>query len=60
MVELPADLAPGEYRLAVWLPDAAKRLGRRPIYAIHLANEGLWDERTAELRLGTLRVESVR
>ena len=60
VVQIPDDLVPGEYRLALWLPDAAESLQKRPIYAIRLANEGLWDASTAEHRLGMLRVETAR
>lgn len=42
-VAVPADLAPGSYRLALWLPDAAPGLRERPEYSVQLANDGVWD-----------------
>lgn len=47
-VVVPADAEPGRWRLALWLPDAAPSLQNRPEYAIRLANEAVWDERTGE------------
>jgi hypothetical protein len=41
--QLPAGLAPGRYRLALWLPDPAPALRARAEYAIRLANEEVWD-----------------
>ncbi len=42
-LQVPADLPAGNYRLSLWLPDAALSLQYRPEYAIRLANEGIWD-----------------
>jgi hypothetical protein len=47
-VVVPAAAEPGRWRLALWLPDAAPSLRDRPEYAIRLANEAVWDERTGE------------
>ena len=55
---LPADLAPGEYTLALWLPDEAATLQANPLYAIRFANVETWDETTGYNRLGTVRVEA--
>ena len=41
---LPADLPPGTYQLALWLPDPAATLQADPRYAIRFANEGIWDD----------------
>jgi hypothetical protein len=41
-LRVPADLAPGKYSLAMWLPDADSALRDDPRYAIRLANEGAW------------------
>jgi hypothetical protein len=41
---LPADLPPGTYRLALWLPDASERLRDDARYSIQFANDGVWDE----------------
>ena len=45
-VPLPADLAPGAYRLALALPDPVATLANRPEYAVQTANTGLWDPAT--------------
>ncbi|MFC1762335.1 DUF4832 domain-containing protein [Planctomycetota bacterium] len=42
-VTLPSDMAPGTYRLALWLPDAAANLHARPAYSIRFANQDVWD-----------------
>jgi hypothetical protein len=43
---IPAGVAPGSYRLHLWLPDAAPALQNDPRHAIRLANLGLWDATT--------------
>ena len=43
-LQIPATLQPGDYRLALWLPDPAPALHDDPRYAIRLNNEGVWDE----------------
>ena len=40
---LPADLPPGTYRLALWLPDAAEGLRGNHAYAVRFANAGVWE-----------------
>lgn len=49
-VRLPASIAPGRYRLSLWLPDAAPALQHDPRFAIRLANEGegMWNAATGE------------
>lgn len=42
-VTLPLDMAPGTYKLALWLPDAAANLHSRPAYSIRFANHDIWD-----------------
>lgn len=42
-VPVPADLPPGDYRLALWLPDNAPTLRDRAEYAVRLANVNVWD-----------------
>ena len=42
-VTLPLNMAPGTYKLALWLPDAAANLHSRPAYSIRLANHDIWD-----------------
>ncbi|MFN3763203.1 MAG: DUF4832 domain-containing protein, partial [Anaerolineae bacterium] len=55
-LSLPADLPPGAYTLALWLPDPAESLRDDPRYAIRLANEGVWDAERGWNVLGTLTV----
>jgi len=42
-VTLPSAMAPGSYRLALWLPDASANLHSRPAYSIRFANKDVWD-----------------
>ncbi|AXI76805.1 DUF4832 domain-containing protein [Peterkaempfera bronchialis] len=42
-VTLPAGMAPGTYKLALWLPDQATNLRSDPAYSVRLANQGTWD-----------------
>ena len=42
-VLLPSDMAPGNYTLALWLPDASPELQSRPEYSIRFANHDVWD-----------------
>lgn len=42
-IELPDDVQPGQYKLALWLPDAAPSLEDDASYAIRLADDGAWD-----------------
>jgi len=46
----------GEYQLALWLPDGYESLRNNPLYAIQLANEGVWDEATGLNLLGNVTV----
>jgi hypothetical protein len=43
-LRVPASAPAGEYRLALWLPDAAETLRDDPRYAVRFANEEVWDE----------------
>ena len=47
-LRVPADVAPGRYRLAIWLPDAADALRGDPRYAIRLASTTGWDPSTGD------------
>jgi hypothetical protein len=40
-LRVPARLPQGEYRLGLWLPDAAGELRLDPRYAVRMANDGL-------------------
>jgi hypothetical protein len=42
-VTLPADMAPGEYTLALWLPDGYENLRGDPEYSVRFANQDVWD-----------------
>ena len=42
-LRVPANLAAGTYRLALWLPDMAEGLRSRPEYSVQLANQGVWN-----------------
>ena len=57
-VVVPADLPPGRYRLALWLPDASPTLRSRPEYAIRLANEEIYDATTGDHTLAMVDVTS--
>ncbi|TBW28039.1 DUF4832 domain-containing protein [Gramella sp. KN1008] len=43
-VNLPLNMQSGEYKLALWIPDAAPKLQRRSEYSIRFANQNLWSE----------------
>ncbi|MDW8279247.1 MAG: DUF4832 domain-containing protein [Anaerolineales bacterium] len=58
VVTLPPDLLPGEYPLALWLPDPSDSLRDDPRYAIRFANEGVWDAERGWNVLGTVTVQS--
>lgn len=43
LLTLPLNMAPGKYKLALWLPDAYANLQARPEYSIRIANIDMWD-----------------
>jgi hypothetical protein len=47
-LRVPADLEPGKYRLALWMPDEAQAIKNAPDYAVRTANEGAWDAAAGE------------
>jgi uncharacterized protein DUF4832/uncharacterized protein DUF4874 len=47
-LRLPADLASGNYTVALWLPDESSNLRADPRYAIRLANDGVWVDGTGD------------
>jgi hypothetical protein len=58
-LRLPADLEPGEYQVALWMPDDAASLQDDPRYAIQLATEGVWEAETGYNVLSTtLKVDA--
>lgn len=42
-VTLPLNMAPGTYKLGLWLPDASVNLQSRPEYSVRFANNDEWD-----------------
>lgn len=48
VLRVPADLTPGNYTLALRLPDEAPNLAGDARYAIRLANDDIWDEVTGD------------
>jgi hypothetical protein len=54
-LRLPASLAPGTYRLALRLPDAALTL-QKPEYCLQFANAGTWDEPSCDNVLGDVEI----
>ncbi|MEW6287681.1 MAG: DUF4832 domain-containing protein [Chloroflexota bacterium] len=55
-LSVPADLPPGEYALALWLPDPSVSLHADPRYAIQFANENIWDAEHGWNMLGSLTI----
>jgi len=45
-VDLPANVAPGTYKLGLWLPDAYASLRGNPAYSVRFANTNVWDATT--------------
>jgi hypothetical protein len=56
-LHIPSNIAEGEYRLGLWLPDGYKSLQDNPLYAVRFANENVWDETTGSNILGTINVD---
>ncbi|MFZ5922984.1 MAG: DUF4832 domain-containing protein [Chloroflexota bacterium] len=56
-ISIPADLSPGIYQLALWLPDPAPNLQNDPRYAIRFANRNVWDAEHGWNVLGSLTVQ---
>ena len=42
-LRVPADLEPGKYTLALWMPDADEKIQGDARFAIRMANDGLWN-----------------
>ncbi len=55
-IVVPADLPPGTYDIALWLPDAGPLLRSDAKYAIRFANDGTWDPVGGTNVLGTISV----
>jgi hypothetical protein len=56
-IPLPKNLAAGTYHLALWLPDASPALRNDPHYAIHFANENMWEDTTGFNILGSVTIQ---
>ncbi|NLE23770.1 MAG: DUF4832 domain-containing protein [Clostridiaceae bacterium] len=55
-IKVPADLAAGDYTLALWLPDSSVSLQSRSEYSIRLANKYMWDAQKGYNKLGVVTV----
>lgn len=51
-VALPSDIAAGQYKLYLYLPDAESSLAGNPLYAVRLANKDIWNSTTGYNDLG--------
>ncbi len=56
-ITLPADLAAGEYKLYLNLPDGYESLAKDAKFSIQLANDNVWDAKTGYNRIHTITVE---
>lgn len=50
---LPPEIPPGEYTLALWLPDAAQSLRDNPLYAVRFASRDVWDREAGDNIIST-------
>ncbi len=57
-LQLPSNLADGDYSLALWLPDAYETLRDNPRYAVRFANENIWNEEKGYNLLVDITVDS--
>ena len=59
-LRVPANAAPGSYKIALWMPDDATALRDDSRYAIRLANDGMFDATTGDNVIsGALVVDAV-
>jgi hypothetical protein len=56
-LHIPANAPAGTYTLALWLPDDSPALRMNPDFAIHFANEDIWDGVTGANILGSIQVD---
>lgn len=56
-IDLPSDLAAGEYKLYLNLPDGYASLAENPLYSIRLLNHNIWDEKKGYNLLHTFSVQ---
>ena len=45
-INLPANVAPGAYKLGLWLPDAYASLRSKAAYSVRFANTNIWESAT--------------
>ncbi len=55
-LEIPANIANGNYTLALWLPDDSPNLQSKPSFSIRLANSGIWNASNGYNELGVVSV----
>ena len=55
-LHIPSNANPGEYRLALWLPDGTESLRDNSLFAIQFANENVWDESAGWNVIGTVTI----
>lgn len=52
----PSGLTSGSYDVLLWFPDGSATLENNPLFAIRLANTGVWESATGMNKIGTLTV----
>jgi hypothetical protein len=55
-IQVPSDAAPGDWRVALWLPDAAEGLRDLAEYSVRLAAADVWQAPSGDNTLGTMAV----
>jgi hypothetical protein len=55
-IQVPNGAMLGDWRVALWLPDAAEGLQDLPDYSLRLAAEGVWEATSGDNTLGTMAV----
>ncbi len=50
---LPTDMVAGNYKLYLWMPDAATGLQNNPLYSVQLANQNVWNPSSGYNTLAT-------
>ncbi len=56
-IAVPQQAAPGDYQIALWLPDTAHSLSDDPRYAIRLANPDIWQAESGLNHLATIHLD---
>lgn len=54
---LPADITPGSYQLAIWLPDEGAELRDRPEYSVRMAGGVTWNTQTGDNEVGVVQID---